>query len=134
MADSVTSSIYEWARGYDPNLRLNAVLERDGDSCLQTGLSNIVEEYIDGSFQYRTDFSLVMMAPWSEGIDGLNEDAMATGEEWCEWVNSQFPDNVPALGYIDELRSEETPFLAQVLPDGMRAKYMFTCYVVWRKL
>ena len=134
MADSVTESIYEWARGYDPSLRLNALLEKDGDSCLLTGGSSIVSEYIDGTFQYRTDFSLVMMAPWSEGVDGLNQDAMERGEDWCGWVNSQFPSNVPALGHVDELRAEETAFLAQVLPDGMRAKYMFTCYVIWRKL
>lgn len=134
MADSVTESIYEWAKSYDPSLRLNALLEKDGDSCLLTGVSSIVSEYIDGTFQYRTDFSLVMMAPWSEGVDGLNQDAMERGEDWCGWVNSQFPSNVPALGHVDELRAEETAFLAQVLPDGMRAKYMFTCYVIWRKL
>lgn len=134
MENSITSSIYEWARSYDPDLRLNAVLERNGDMCLQTGISSIGTEYIDGSYQYRTDFSLVLMAPWSEGIDGLNQDAMEKGEEWCAWVNAQFPTNIPELGHVDELRAEETPFLAQVLPDGTKAKYMFTCYVVWRKL
>ena len=133
MENSITSSIYEWARSYDSDLRLNAVLERNGDMCLQTGISSIETEYIDGSYQYRTDFSLVLMAPWSEGIDGLNQDAMEKGEEWCAWVNAQFPTNIPELGHVDELRAEETPFLAQVLPDGTNAKYMFTCYVLWRR-
>ena len=75
--EGIIAALHEWARGYDPKLRLNAVLAKAGDRSLVTSASSKVAEYIGGAADRRLGFSLCLMEPWSEGADGLNARAMA---------------------------------------------------------
>lgn len=138
-SEGVSKALYDWAAGYEAlssPLRLNAPLERSGDATLATGAAVTVAEYIDGSTDRSVDFSLVLMAPWSEGLDGLNADALAEGEAWLDWVEAQWPENVPDLGEGREVIALATydaaPLLVQVMPDGTTAKYQFKAHLDYR--
>ena len=138
-SEGVSKALFQWASGFpsiDRPLRLNAPLERSGDHCLATGPATTVSEYIDGTTERRVDFALVLMAPWSEGADGLNAEALAEGERWLDWVEAQWPDNLPDLGEGREVTALTTydgaPLLVQVMPDATTAKYQFQAHLDYR--
>jgi len=126
-----SEALLAWARGYDPALRLNATVEHDGDRSLVTSAATTLDRYIDGSRDVEMSFSLVLVAPWSEGPDGLNADALAEGEAWLSWVASH-----PTVGGLEdsEVRPyDEEPVLALVTADGLSAKYQFQARCAYHK-
>lgn len=138
-SEGVSEALFQWAKGFPPierPLRLNAPLERSGDHTLATGPAAVTAEYIDGRCERRVDFALVLMAPWSEGADGLNADALREGERWLDWVEAQWPDNLPELGEGREVTALTTydgaPLLVQVMPDATTAKYQFSAHLDYR--
>lgn len=138
-SEGVSKALFDWATAYESlgrPLRLNAPLERSGDVSLVTGAASTVAEYIDGRSERRVDFALVLMAPWSEGADGLNADALEQGEAWLDWVAAQFPTNVPDLGdgreVTDLATYDAAPLLVQVMPDATTAKYQFQAHLNYR--
>lgn len=133
--EGIIAAVHAWARGYDPRLRLNAILAKAGDRSLMTSASSKVAEYIGGRSDRRLSFSLAVMQPWSEGPDGLNSKAIAEGESWLAWVSEQWPSNVPDLGGLEVLAIEpddEVPVLVQVTTDGRLARYQFNVHMDYR--
>ena len=133
--EGIIAALHEWARGYDPKLRLNAVLAKAGDRSLVTSASSKVAEYIGGAADRRLGFSLCLIEPWSEGADGLNARAMAEGESWLAWAAEQFPENVPAIPGAEVIAidpDDEVPVLVQVTQDGRLARYQFNVHMDYR--
>lgn len=125
-------ALLEWARGFDPNLKLNAVCEAEGDRALVTSSASPSVRYIDGTVERRLDFALVMVEAWSEGCDALNSDAMAYGEAWLDWVwDHPEIDGLP--GQLVELEpDDQEPVVVMVMADAMCAKYQFQAHLTYR--
>lgn len=122
--------VLAWARGRDAYARLNASLGRAGDVSVSSGYGDrATSEYLDGSTDRRFTFSLNVVAPWSPGNDSLNADAMAAASDWMDWVDSQYPGNIPDMGdgctVLAISALYDVPALAQVLPSGDLAQYTF---------
>lgn len=138
MVSNVTEAIFEWAKDFEfgSKLKLNAVCENLGDRALITSVAERITTYIDNSQDKRALFSLVLVAPWSEGVDGLNLEAMEEGEAWLAWVHEQNRlRNFPVIENADVLEvdtDDETPVLVQVMPDTRQAKYQFQAHVLYR--
>ena len=133
-ATSVSEALLAWAQGYDASIRMNAYLERAGDTTLVTGIGTELARYIDGSSERRVPLSLCLMAPWSEGVDGVNADALATGEGWLAWVEAQWGQgNVPDLPEgmaCTAIEADYTmPVLAEVYPDTATGLYRFNANI-----
>lgn len=126
--------VLAWARGRDEYVRLNAALNRSGDVSVSTGFGDkSTATYLDGSTDRRLTFAVNVVAPWSPGNDSLNADAMAAASDWMDWVDSQYPGNVPDLGADCEVFGIEAlydvPALSQVFPTGDTALYTFQAAV-----
>lgn len=135
----VSKAIFDWAQGfarYGATLRLNTVVQKPGEASLVTSTALRSAEYIDGTVDRTVYFTLVLVEPWSEGVDDLNEYAITLGEEWLDWVSAQAPDNLPDLGEGREVIELETdddaPVLVQVMDDALVAKYQFQAHLVYR--
>lgn len=122
--------VLAWARGHGEYARLNSTLNRAGDVSVSSGYGDkAVSTYIDGSTDRRFTFSVNVVAPWSPGNDSLNADAMAAASEWMDWVDSQYPGNVPDMGpgcVVTGIGAlYDVPALSQVFPSGDTALYTF---------
>lgn len=91
--------LLEWAKGwpnFDEYLKLNALVNKDGDASLNIVVNDrVVTEYIDGSAIRNYTFQLKMVTPWSPGFDKVNVEAERLVSGLHDWVNEQYPDNVP---------------------------------------
>lgn len=136
-ATSVAEALLEWARGYDDSIRLNAYVEEVGDLSLVTGVGAALEHFIDGTELRRVPCDLCLVAPWSEGPDPVNADALATGEGWLAWVEGEAD-----AGRLPEMPEGVTcwavevdytlPVMAEVYPDGATALYRFRVNIDYR--
>ena len=101
MADMAgkTDAVMEWAKGWpelDGYLKLNALIAEDGEATLATSYTDSpIEEYNDGTAKRRYSFFLKVVTAWSDGYDPVNADAERLASSWLDWVNSQYPGNVP---------------------------------------
>ena len=136
-ATSVAEALLEWARGYDDSIRLNAYVEEVGDLSLVTGVGAAQERFIDGTELRRVPCGLCLVAPWSEGPDPVNADALATGEGWLAWVEGEadagrlpeMPEGVTCWA----VEADYTlPVMAEVYPDGATALYRFRVNIDYR--
>lgn len=136
-ATSVAEALLEWARGYDDSIRLNAYVEEVGDLSLVTGVGAAQERFIDGTELRRVPCDLCLVAPWSEGPDPVNADALATGEGWLAWVEGEadagrlpeMPEGVTCWA----VEADYTlPVMAEVYPDGATALYRFRVNIDYR--
>lgn len=102
MADMTgkTEAALEWAKTWphlDGFLKLNAILTEGGDASFNTVFSDSAgQPFIDGTSRHQYTFALKMVLPWSDGYDQSNAEAERLMEEWRDWVDDQYPDNVPA--------------------------------------
>lgn len=136
-ATSVAEALLEWARGYDDSIRLNAYVEEVGDLSLVTGVGAAQERFIDGTELRRVPCDLCLVAPWSEGPDPVNADALATGEGWLAWVEGEadagrlpeMPDGVTCWAVEVDYT---LPVMAEVYPDGATALYRFRVNIDYR--
>lgn len=136
-ATSVAEALLDWARGYDDSIRLNAYVEEVGDLSLVTGVGAAQERFIDGTELRRVPCDLCLVAPWSEGPDPVNADALATGEGWLAWVEGEAD-----AGRLPEMPEGVTcwavevdytlPVMAEVYPDGATALYRFRVNIDYR--
>ena len=136
-ATSVAEALLEWARGYDDSIRLNAYVEEVGDLSLVTGVGAAQERFIDGTELRRVPCDLCLVAPWSEGPDPVNADALATGEGWLAWVEGEAD-----AGRLPEMPEGVTcwavevdytlPVMAEVYPGGATALYRFRVNIDYR--
>lgn len=88
-----------WAKTWpqlDDLLKLNAIRNEESDAALTTVYSAAQgKPFVDGTAQRTFIFGLRMMLPWSDGHDPTNAEAMRLMEEWRDWVDEQFPNNIP---------------------------------------
>lgn len=89
----------DWAKTWpqlDELLKLNAIKNDDGDASMTTVYSDAKgEPFIDGSAKHQLTFGLRMMLQWSDGFDPVNAEAEQLMEQWRDWVDAQYPENVP---------------------------------------
>lgn len=133
-----TEAVLEWAKGWPDiggYLKLNAISSESGDASLDTVYNDAkVQDYIDGRALREYTFALVMMADWSDGFDATNAEANRLSESWIDWVDSQFPDNVPEWpgAMFHSIESVyNVPSLAAVYQDESLAKYMFQAKITY---
>lgn len=139
-SEGISAALFEWAKGDEElnleGLTLNGTIDRPGTRSLQTSAASTTQEYISGTKERTAYFGLVLVEAWSEDDDGLNEDALAEGERWLDWVNAQWPENLPDLGdgreVVELATDDDAPLLVQVLPDQMVAKYQFQAHITYR--
>lgn len=133
-----TDAVVEWAKKWpDLNgyIKLNAITSESGDASIDTVYNDAkVQDYIDGRALREYSFALVMMADWSDGFDATNAEANRLSESWIDWVDSQFPDNVPdwpgaSFQAIESVYN--VPSLAAVYQDESLAKYMFQAKITY---
>lgn len=133
-----TEAVVEWAKGWpDLNgyIKLNAITSESGDASIDTVYNESkVQEFIDGRALREYTFALVMMADWSDGFDATNAEANRLSESWIDWVDSQYPDNVPDWpgAMFQSIESVyNVPSLAAVYQDESLAKYMFQAKITY---
>lgn len=133
-----TEAVVDWAKGWPDlggYLKLNAISSEAGDASLDTVYNDAkVQDYIDGRALREYTFALVMMADWSDGFDATNAEANRLNESWIDWVDSQFPDNVPEWpgAIFQSIESiYNVPSLAAVYQDESLAKYMFQAKITY---
>lgn len=94
-----TDAALEWAKTWDDLdgfLKLNAINAQDEDASFTTIFSDSEgEPFIDGTARHEYTFGLRMMLPWSDGHDPVNAEAERLIERWRDWVDEQYPNNVP---------------------------------------
>lgn len=127
----------KWAKSWpqlDDFLKLNAILASDEDAALTTVYSDSRgEPFIDGSARHRMIFGLRMMLPWSDGFDQTNSDAERLMDQWQDWVDEQFPDNVPDFGdaQIEDIRSLYDVAAPTVYQEDSLAEYNFQVQITY---
>lgn len=127
----VAKALIKWAKGYDPTLKLNAVCEHEGDRALITSSAVVSESYINGLTDKRLDFALVLIEPWSEHFDTVNEEALAYGEAWLDWVYANPISDFP-YELLECEPDDLEPVIVQVMSDSLCAKYQFQAHVIYR--
>lgn len=94
-----TNAAVEWAKTWeelDGFLKLNAILTEDGDASFTTVYNDAKgEPFIDGTARHEFTFGLRLVLPWSDGNDTINAEAELLMEKWRDWVDEQFPHNIP---------------------------------------
>lgn len=94
-----TDAALEWAKTWpnlDGFLKLNAIDAEDGDAALTTIFTDAKgKPFIDGTARHEFTFGLKMMLPWSDGHDPINAEAERLMEQWRDWVDEQYPENIP---------------------------------------
>lgn len=130
--------VLAWVRAADEYATLNAQVAKAGGLSISSGYGDATtSDYLDGSSDRRFTFSVNVIAPWSPGHDSLNADAMAAASGWMDWVNAQYPANVPDLGAGCEVTGVralyDVPALAQVLPSGDLAQYTFQAAIYYHQ-
>ena len=133
-----TAAALEWAKTWpelDGFLKLNAILAQGGEASLNTAYStDVIRSYIDGTERRQYIFMLKMMLPWSDGYDPVNVDANALIEKWRDWVDLQFPNNVP--NWDCEIESIESLYdvpAITVYADDSLAEYNFQARIIYEE-
>lgn len=94
-----TDAAVAWAKTWpdlDEYLKLNAIATDEGDAAFTTVYSDAEgKPYIDGTAQHVYTFGLRMVLPWSSGYDTVNAEAERLMERWRDWVDAQYPSNIP---------------------------------------
>lgn len=92
--------LLEWARqweGFNDYLKLNALVNAEGDASLNVIANDrVVTQFIDGSAirEFTAQFKLV--TAWSDGYDNTNVEAQNYLSGLIDWLNDQYPENVPS--------------------------------------
>ena len=132
-----TDAALEWAKSWpylDEFLKLNAILARDDEASFQTVYSDSQgEPFIDGTARHEYTFMLKLMLPWSDGFDDINQEAERLLEQWADWVDVQFPDNVPDFGEaeIDDIRALYDVPAITVYQEESLAEYNFQARIIY---
>lgn len=131
-----TDAALKWARTWprlDDLLKLNAIIEDDEDATFTTVYSDAKgEPFIDGTARHEYTFGLRIMLPWSDGTDEQNADAMRLVEEWRDWVDEQFPDNVPDWDCeIEDIRALYDVPAVNVYQEDSLAEYNFLSKIIY---
>ena len=126
----------EWAKTWeqlDGYLKLNAINAQDEDASIYTVSGDSKgKPYIDGTAKHEFTFGLKMMLPWSDGHDDINEEANRLMEQWRDWVDEQFPENVPDWGCeIEDIRALYDEPAVTVYSEDSLAEYQFLARITY---
>lgn len=127
----------KWAKTWpelNEFLKLNAILTDDDQASFTTVYGDAKgKPYIDGTAQHTFTFGLRMMLPWSDGYDSTNARAELLIERWRDWVDAQFPANVPDWGET-EIEGIEALYdvpAVTVYQDEAVAEYSFQAKITY---
>ena len=131
-----TDAAVEWAKSWpylNEFLKLNAIEAKDDDAAFTTVYSDSQgEPFIDGTARHEYTFGLKMMLPWSDGRDEYNAEAERLMEQWRDWVDDQFPHNVPDWGCeIEDIRALYDVPAVMVYSEDSLAEYSFLCKIIY---
>ena len=131
-----TDAALKWAKTWpqlDEFLKLNAIDAEDGDAALNTVFSDSSgEPFIDGTARRDFTFGLKMMLPWSDGHDPINSYAERLMESWRDWVDEQYPDNVPEWGCeIEDIKALYDVPAVMVYSEDSLAEYTFLAKITY---
>lgn len=129
-----TDAVIKWAKTWphiDEYLKLNAILTDNGEASLNTiGTEKVGDLFIDGTPKYHDyTFMLKMVLPWSDGYDDINADAQRLMEEWMDWVDEQWPENVPEIGTVEAIDAVASEPTIMVYQEDSLAEYNFICRI-----
>lgn len=140
MADMAgkTAAVLEWAKGWpelDGYLKLNALIAEDGEATMATSYTDSpLETYNDGTAKRRYSFFLKVVTAWSDGYDPVNEDAEKLASSWLDWVNDQYPANVPdwpGASIVGIESAQGQPSLSAVYQDDGLAEYAIQAVITY---
>lgn len=125
-----TDAIKAWVKSWpylDDLIKLNAILSREDDASLNpVGTDSAGEPFIDGSAVHEYVFQLKLVLPWSDGYDDINAEAQKLMESWMDWVDEQFPNNVPEWdAEIEAIEAVSTEPTIMVYQEDSVAEYNF---------
>ena len=131
-----TDAAVEWAKTWpdlDGFLKLNAINAEDSDAAFTTVFTDSQgEPFIDGTARHEYTFGLKMMLPWSDGRDKYNAEAERLMEKWRDWVDEQYPDNVPNWDCeIEDIRALYDVPAVMVYSEDSLAEYQFLCKITY---
>lgn len=133
-----TAAAVEWAKTWpelDGYLKLNAIITDEGDATLDTSVNDReVIKYIDGTAKREFTFQLRIMAPWSDGFDPTNLEAMRLASDWLDWVSRQYDEgNIPDFGAeVTGIESvKNAPALNAVYEDDNLAEYLIQAKITY---
>lgn len=132
-----TKAVADWLRGFQGK---RPKVSATGSDPGEIGLNVVQTDYtlrkfINGQADHRARFMVSFVADWSGGVDGVNDEASAYGQDMLGWVASQFPQNVPDMG-AEVLRIEPVynlPTIAIVDQANATAKYQFGFEIDYRE-
>lgn len=139
-AKNKAQKLLEWAKGwpdFDGYLKLNAIVNEDGDASLNVVVNDrIVVEFIDGTAIREYTFQLKLITPWSAGYDSVNIDAEKLVASLHDWVDEQFPNNVPEWEGADIMAIEtvnNTPSLDFVREQDELAEWSVLAVITYKE-
>lgn len=127
----------EWARTWpqlDNLLKLNAIRNEEDDAAFTTVFSSGEgEPFIDGTARRPFIFGLRMMLPWSDGHNPINVQAEQLIEQWRDWVDEQFPENVPDWpgAEIEDIKALYDVPAVMVYSEEEMAEYNFQAQITY---
>lgn len=131
-------AVLEWAKGWeelDGFLKLNALITQEGQATLNTVTNDsIVQKYIDGTAIRHYTVQLKVITSWSDGYDPVNVEAERLASSWLDWVNRQFPENVPEWEGADITGIEalqNAPALNRVFENDSLAEYVIQAQITY---
>lgn len=140
MIEGKAKEVLEWARKWpeiDGYLKLNALVSQDGDASLNViQTDSTVKKFIDGTAIREYLFQLKIVTAWSDGFNPVNVEAERLAASWIDWVNRQYPDNVPDFGdaeITDISAIQNAPALNMVYQDDGLAEYAIQAKITYRE-
>lgn len=133
-----TDAALSWAKTWEPLdefLKLNAILTEESDATLVPVPNSKEDEqpFIDGTARRRRIFMFRIMLPWSDGHDSTNMQAEKLATQWCDWVNDQYPDNIPDWqgAEIEGISALSDIPAVQIYQDESLAEYNFQAEITY---
>ena len=131
-----TDAALEWAKTWprlNDLLKLNAINAEDDDAAFTTIFTDTAgKPFIDGTARHEYTFGLKMMLYWSDGRDEYNAEAERLMESWRDWVDEQYPDNVPEWDCeIDDIRALYDVPAVTVYSEDSLAENQFLCKIIY---
>lgn len=131
-----TDAIKAWVKSWpylDDLIKLNAILSREDDASLNpVGTDSAGKPFIDGSAVHEYVFQLKLVLPWSDGYDDVNTEAQKLMESWMDWVDEQFPNNVPEWdAEIEAIEAVSTEPDIMVYQEDSVAEYNFIGKIIY---
>lgn len=123
--------LVDWAKkwdGFDGYLKLNALTNQENDASLNVIANDkIIEQFIDGVAKREFTAQFKLRLSWSDGFDEVNQQAMNYASSLMDWVDDQYPKNLPEWGVdIYEITTiENVPTMDFVDTQDSLAEYSF---------